>query len=210
MAVCRRGGGSSSGIYFVLLFQVSELLSQCNANFRIIRVNSITEQKLIDSSGESAISELAFRNMVWKPMLLVVGDTPVSTIACISHRSTPCFLLHFPAMVGILITGTGRDEGLVRSVSGEGSIFEEEDARGVPEQVDPMRHQNRGSGSLAGSLEDGVMNQGLAFRLDTGGGFIEEKDSWFRQEGSGKTESLALPARKFHPILPDSSLVSLR
>lgn len=75
MAVCRRGGGSSSGIYFVLLFQVSELSSQCNANFRIIRVNSKTEQKLIDSSGESALSELAFRNLGWKRMLLSSFDT---------------------------------------------------------------------------------------------------------------------------------------
>jgi hypothetical protein len=43
--------------------------------FELSGFNSKTEQKLIDSSGESALSELAFRNPGWKRMLLSSFDT---------------------------------------------------------------------------------------------------------------------------------------
>lgn len=67
--------------------------------------------------------------------------------------------LHFPAVIGIRISGASGYELFVRAVAGQLSIFEKKNSRHQAQQVDAMGHEDGGARAFAGPLENGIVDQ---------------------------------------------------
>jgi len=89
-------------------------------------------------------------------------------------------------MVGIGILGAAENQFGMPTVSYQLPTFEKENAGCLPEQIDPVRHQEGCAQALACPPENRIVDKRFTFRLDRRGRFIKQQNPRSCKEGTGE------------------------
>ena len=96
----------------------------------------------------------------------------------------------------------------MRPFVNEAAAIEHEDAVGLHDGGESVRYHERGA-----ALHDFVerfLHQGLAFRIERAGRFVEKQDGRIAQQGPRDGDALALPGRQRDASLPQPGVVAMR
>ena len=91
---------------------------------------------------------------------------------------------------------------------GDGALFEEDDAIGLADGAEAVSN-DKDCAVVHGAIE-GFLHQRFGFRIQGGGGFVEDQDARVKVEGTGDRDALPLSARQVHPAFTDPGVIALR
>ena len=97
---------------------------------------------------------------------------------------------------------------MMRALFNNATLIEDDDVIGFEDGVETV-----GNGNDSFSLHElarGFFEQGFGFRVEAGGGFVEDEDGRVLEEGARERETLRLSAGETGAAFADDSFIFLR
>src|SRR5215217_8246996 len=89
------------------------------------------------------------------------------------------------------VDATGGDQLVVAPFLGDACFVDDNDAVGVLDGGQAVGDDQRGA--ALGQFHEGLLDGPLRFRVERGGGFVQDEDGWILDEHAGDGEALLLP-----------------
>src|SRR5262249_40263858 len=110
-------------------------------------------------------------------------------------------------VIELPITAARCEELAMRAAFNDFAVFQHQNLIRAADRRQTVR-DDEGGPAPAQRLE-AVLNQRLAFAIETRGRFVQNQDAGIRQDGSSDGDSLTLAAGKPHATLPNDRVVPL-